>query len=530
MAYASYLFRNRHRTYYLRYTPSRLFSLKNSSLPHGGNEMPPTVVRLSLGTKRRPVAQILSRALVAAIEDHIMTNPTPVAPSDIQTLIRAKLPELKVRLQLEKVEEAHVETLDRLIEERHQHQQTKLQRNTLVKGLHEANGARKALEDALRTSIVSSSPITHPEPLKGSSATIAAVVDEFVKEHQSNWSPATLKKNAPLLRVLVQILGSDLPVAELNYDRVRHWKKEVMTLPAHMNSAANKGKTIAALRQAATYRPISAKTQQDHFVLASQLGKWAKTHGYLSDNYFDGLKPKRKKSSPVERSFDEQRLSKLFGTQNELYGTAEHVIRTRNPEDHHFWIPLLAAFTGGRINELCQLHVEDVQEREGVWGIYINDDATDKRLKAAASKRFVPLHSYLIKAGFLPYVEFLKRRGERRLFPALSLKECGGYATQTSAWCSEFFKRSGVKAEAYKDSCHSLRHTFINRLKQNGVAEPYITELAGHEHTALALNRYSSSYKPSLMQPIVEGIHYDFMDENQITYDQWKASRRSAKR
>lgn len=138
MAYASYLFRNRHRTYYLRYTPSRLFLLKNSSLPHGGDEMPPTVVRLSLGTKRRPVAQILSRALVAAIEDHIMSSSTSVAPSDIQTLIRAKLPELRLRLQLEKIEEAHSEALGRLIDERRQHQETKLQRSALTKGLYEA--------------------------------------------------------------------------------------------------------------------------------------------------------------------------------------------------------------------------------------------------------------------------------------------------------------------------------------------------------------------------------------------------------
>ena len=75
-----------------------------------------------------------------------------------------------------------------------------------------------------------------------------------------------------------------------------------------------------------------------------------------------------------------------------------------------FWIPLIAMHTGARRNELCQLTPEDIIGYKGVPSFRIADDAgADKTMKTGASVRIVPIHSNLIRAGFLIYVERNKK-------------------------------------------------------------------------------------------------------------------------
>lgn len=54
------------------------------------------------------------------------------------------------------------------------------------------------------------------------------------------------------------------------------------------------------------------------------------------------------------------------------------ISKTRHPEQ--FWAPLLGLFTGGRLGELSQLRVTDIQKIEGIWSISINEEE-DKTVK-----------------------------------------------------------------------------------------------------------------------------------------------------
>jgi hypothetical protein len=47
----------------------------------------------------------------------------------------------------------------------------------------------------------------------------------------------------------------------------------------------------------------------------------------------------------------------------------------------------------------------------------VSDDTTGQRLKTEAATRIVPIHSELVRCGFLDYVKALPRDGQ--LFPAL---------------------------------------------------------------------------------------------------------------
>ena len=74
----------------------------------------------------------------------------------------------------------------------------------------------------------------------------------------------------------------------------------------------------------------------------------------------------------------------------------------------------MALFTGARIDEICQLHLDDIRKEGGVWVFDINQKE-EKKLKNPGSARLVPIHPFLLNdLKILDYVETLRRRGEKR--------------------------------------------------------------------------------------------------------------------
>ena len=50
----------------------------------------------------------------------------------------------------------------------------------------------------------------------------------------------------------------------------------------------------------------------------------------------------------------------------------------------YYWVPLLGLYTGARLNEICQLYVNDIKEIDKIWCIDINRKTNDKKLKNAS--------------------------------------------------------------------------------------------------------------------------------------------------
>ena len=63
---------------------------------------------------------------------------------------------------------------------------------------------------------------------------------------------------------------------------------------------------------------------------------------------------------------------------------------------YKFWVPLLALFTGCRMEEICQLRASQVVQEEGIWCLRIAKEYPDQSVKTSEN-RTVPLHPYLIE-------------------------------------------------------------------------------------------------------------------------------------
>jgi integrase len=152
-----------------------------------------------------------------------------------------------------------------------------------------------------------------------------------------------------------------------------------------------------------------------------------------------------------------------------------------------FWVPLISLWTGMRLGECCQLHVDDIIDEDGIPCILINDDnepggdeADRKRVKTQAGKRFVPVHPELVKIGFLTFVATQRRAKEKRLFPEIT-PDTHGYLSGTfSKWFNDPRRFLGkLKMAGTGVAFHSFRHTYRDALREASIPLERVRALGG---------------------------------------------------
>lgn len=170
---------------------------------------------------------------------------------------------------------------------------------------------------------------------------------------------------------------------------------------------------------------------------------------------------------------------------------------------YQFWLPLLGIFTGSRLNEICQLDLDDIaQEADtGIWFISITDDEEDKplpkALKNQSSRRFVPVHEQLISAGFLDFVSRARSEGREKLFSdGLTYNPTKGWGGNATTFFTRmpskstpqggYFYNIGIRkrlesGKPDNKKFHSFRHTFIDLVRNTGIeARSLLETFTGH--------------------------------------------------
>lgn len=164
------------------------------------------------------------------------------------------------------------------------------------------------------------------------------------------------------------------------------------------------------------------------------------------------------------------------------------------------WLPLLAPFTGARLEELAQLHAEDIQwDPDHGWFLLLHAEG-ERQLKNISSHRRVPVHPELSKLGFLKYVE--GKTG--RLFPALRPDKYNKLATSFSTWFGLYL--DGLKIVDERKVFHSSRHSFVNVCKQRITVIPAEVReaIVGHLSKDDIENVYGEEFYP--LEPMVAAM------------------------
>ncbi|OXC76291.1 site-specific integrase [Caballeronia sordidicola] len=173
-----------------------------------------------------------------------------------------------------------------------------------------------------------------------------------------------------------------------------------------------------------------------------------------------------------------------------------------------YWLPLLAMYTGCRMEELGQLSPKDIKhdhyrdrddKEQPVSVIYITDDGENQGLKNYASRRRIPVHNDLVKLGFIEYVA--NQKGAR-LFPLLRADNQGRETARFSYWFGTYL-RGVCKITDKRKTFHSFRHMFIDTMREVGVEEATSQALTGHTSGDISRN-YGGAFHP--LRPLVEAM------------------------
>lgn len=235
----------------------------------------------------------------------------------------------------------------------------------------------------------------------------------------------------------------------------------------------------------------------------------------------------RKASAQKDRDeFNPEELALIFSQDWFLLGAGKVNENGRTHwRPHYFWLPVLALTTGGRLNELSQLYLDDIRQSDknsSVWFLDFNldqpdksnsdgDEATsDKSLKTINSVRVIPVHNLVIRAGLLEYVAALRKAGEVRLFPELKRDAKKGYGKPAGSWFNE--RLLGEKLNIVRDgkkTFHSFRHTFSTAIERLEITERVMAQLLGHVRgKTQGMSRYVKDREATLLKPLVDRLEF----------------------
>jgi integrase len=241
--------------------------------------------------------------------------------------------------------------------------------------------------------------------------------------------------------------------------------------------------------------------------------RWISNQGYL-DDHPNGSNPaadmKVHDTAEEEDSrlpYDAEELKLIFNSP--LFRSGE---RPRGGGGEAAkWLPLVALFSGARVEEIGQALVTDVKEHDGIAYLDINtlDKRAGKRVKNKSSRRKLPLHPELLRCGLLAYVEERRHKGEARLFPDLRPSVSGQVTGNWSKWWGRYTDALGITDP--RKVFHSFRHTFKRACRAARIEEELHDALTGHTSASVGRS-YGSGVPLEVLAEAIAKVSYKGLD------------------
>ncbi|ENG6089452.1 TPA: DUF6538 domain-containing protein [Vibrio parahaemolyticus] len=237
---------------------------------------------------------------------------------------------------------------------------------------------------------------------------------------------------------------------------------------------------------------LSDESVKDYCQKMSGFFEWCQLNELTDINPFKAIRFKKtRKDSEAKCAYTDTDLEKIFSA----------IVSTKHQHKHpyYFWLPLLAYFTGARLNELCQLYKADVYQVDGIWLLRIDDRFEGQKLKNLTSRRIVPIHVQLLTLGFIEFVQSVQHE---RVFPELKDSR-DGFGSAASKWFGRFKTKMGFdKGHDF----HSFRHTVATQFKRQSISHIVAGELLGHAQNNITYDRYGKGLDVNQLKEVINMI------------------------
>lgn len=247
----------------------------------------------------------------------------------------------------------------------------------------------------------------------------------------------------------------------------------------------------------------SSKTAHDRITWVKSLLVYAyRDLELINRQPWEGIDIKHRVENP-RKPWTDQQMKAFFGLP--LFTTYDLPSTVKAGADAAYWIPLLGLYSGARIGELCQLRVVDVETTKDGTYFQVTEEADHARVKTEAGVRRIPVHSELVRLGFLDYVESVRAARSVSLWPSMRFRKekPGAYF---SDWVNAFHK-SETKDES-APVFHELRHTVRTALHAASVDRETIGLLLGHDTGLSEAERTYTHISDAQRSAAIERLRY----------------------
>ena len=272
------------------------------------------------------------------------------------------------------------------------------------------------------------------------------------------------------------------------------WARVVKRLAEHVrHDDPNKlsPRDIVSWKDALLAAGKTPKTVKNHLSAVRALFGWAVKNRRMAANPAEGIEVAAR-DKPGER-----RRLPYSDEDAALILTA-----SRSEKGAKRWLPWLLAFTGARLQEVCQSLVRDIRQEGSIWFLDINADEEHKSLKNSGSVRKVPLHPALINEGFLDYVRSLSPQGP--LFPDLKPDRFGRRGGTGTKNIGRWVRALGI-TDQRKAPNHAWRHRFKDVCRAAGIEKPVHDALTGHSSADVG-DSYGLGYRLDTLHTAIQKL------------------------
>lgn len=273
---------------------------------------------------------------------------------------------------------------------------------------------------------------------------------------------------------------------------------------------------------------LSQSTKAKYISQISTFFGWMLKRGICDSNIWDGMTYKANKTANRRPSFNTEQLNQIL--QSPLYcgfvrDGKEHLPGDHQADDWRYWLPLVCMFTGARITEIAQLHVDDIEERDGYLIGYLQADRSrGQSLKTEKSKRLVVFNSKLVAAGYKDYWQKQLDRSQlddnTQLFPELKAGKRPDLGAKPSRWWRDYLVKIGVKKKGEADGIgsHSFRHRLADEMRSAGYLDSEFGEIVmGHAQNTMT-SRYGDISQGTVerLAEMIENAKFEGVDFRSI--------------
>ena len=376
-------------------------------------------------------------------------------------------------------------------------------------------------------------------------------------QHVFTEGDATYRKYTGYMRNVVEVVGEKTPIDTITPPMVMEYRNIILEYPARRFVGRNAKRKLNDLMSDANIQRIKKDTATEYFDRFRAVLDHACILGYLNSNPAASIKIRKVTGrsgtggalEASRKPFTDQDLINIF---NGYIYHGDYDIGRRKLLDAHFWVPIIALYTGMRLGEICQLQVTDIHLEGITWHgrhfnepyIQVCEEHQSQRVKNKNATRKVPIHRQLIQIGFVDYVtsrrESLSDRENAQLFDGMRYEEHSKWGRVISRWFNgdglgktyKGYKHHVIpKSDLGGKVFHSFRHTFIdilrNTLGRGG--KPIISAIVGHEETG-STEAYGDGLQLDVLADAINSVRYsDKVEElvSTLSYEDFMAKKRS---